>query len=150
MKKEIITLWMETTKISPEKTITEIQKLLSKYGMGQMQMRFDPQGNVESVYFTLRIENKEIPYKLPANHQALLELAKQGQTKYLKYNDEDQARRVAWRQVYRWLEAVLAFSRSKQIPIYQTLLGHMMADKDQTIYEKLVANEFEGYLIGDK
>lgn len=145
--KEKITLFMETTKKSPEQTISEIQILLSKFGIGQMQMRFDPNGNIESVYFTIKVADKEMPYKLPANHEALMELAKKGETKYLKAGDENQARRVAWRQIYKWMEAQIAIVRTNQTTIHQALLGYMMIDKDQTIFDKLVSTKFEGYLL---
>jgi len=89
------TIFMETTSIKPEKTIAEIQMVLREYGVRQIMTDYDLDGNVATVSFTMEIDSALVPFKLPADHLPLLNLAKAGETRYLKRGDEDQARRIA-------------------------------------------------------
>ena len=142
-------LYMETTNKSAEQTISEIQILLRKHNLGRFQMIFSNDGKIESVYFSIRTKESEIPYKLPANHKPLMELAKQGKTKYLKPNDEEQAIKIAWRQIYRWIESQLALIQTQMVDIQEVFLPYMMVDNENTIYQKMLTNGFSGYLLKD-
>jgi len=126
---------METTKKNPEETISEIQMLLAKYGLSNLMMKYSGNGNVEAVSFTIR-EN-QTPYLLPARHKPLLKLANERKTKYIKPNDDLQCRRVAWRQVYRWVESQLAMVEIGMVEMQEIFLPYMMVDQNKTVFNLL-------------
>jgi len=139
-----LTLFMESTKKEPEETIAEIQRLLRRVNMRNVMMTYDNSGEVCAVNFTLLIKDQVIPYRLPANHKSLWRLAQEGKTKYIK--DEKQARRVAWRQVYRWIEAQLAMVETQMVEVEEIFLPYMMVNEEQTVYDKMLSSGFAGYL----
>ncbi len=131
------TLYMETTKKEPWDTISEISGLLRAFSVQDTLMNYDDQGNIVAFSFTLKTEDNLIPYRLPVNHLPLWDMAQRGETKYIR--DEQQARRVAWRQILRWLEAQLALVEIKMVSADQVLLPYMMINSKQTVYDTYVA-----------
>ncbi len=130
------TIFMETTKKEPEDTISEITKLLRQYDMRDSMMNYE-YGQIIAFSFTIQVGENLIPYKLPVNYGPLWILAQNGKTKYIR--DEDQARRVAWRQILRWLEAQMALVDIEMVGIDQIFLPYMMVDNTNTVYDKYVA-----------
>lgn len=126
-------LFMESTKITPERTISQIQELLSRHGVKHVMMQYDGSGNISAMSFTL-LDNPT-PYLLPARHLSLLILAEHKKLKYLRPNDEDQARRIAWRQVFRWIEAQLAMVEVGMIEMEEIFLPYMMIDEHRTVFQ---------------
>ena len=139
-------LYMETTSVSAEKTISQIQEKLRDYNVGRFQLLYGDNGRIDAVYFTIRANGNEFPYRLPANHEPLLELARRGETKYLKEGDEEQAIRIAWRQIYRWVQAQLALIETEMVEMREIFLPYMMVDDQTTMYQKMLNNGFAGYL----
>lgn len=158
MSKPQYALFMERTKIEPDRTIADIQKELKKYGLRRFNVVYGDDGEIEAVAFTLRgavpgtdmtgADYPEMPYKLPARWEPLLGMATEGLTKYLKPDDLDQARRIAWRQIYRWIQAQLALVEVRMVTTAEVFLPYMMVDgSETTMYEKLVETKFQGHLL---
>lgn len=150
------TIHMETTKVSTTKTLGEIQEVLRKHGMRRFNLMYED-GEVNAVHFTLILQipgqvdlHHEMPYKLPADHKALLTLAGRGETRYLKKDDIEQARRVAWRQVLRWVEAQFAMAELEMVRPEQIFLPYMIVDEEEnTVFDKMQSTGFQGYLLGE-
>ena len=141
-------LYMETTKKTPEQTISEIQALLKPFRVRDILMKYDYDGEITAFSFTLDITERRIPFKLPIRHEPLWKLAQEGQTKYIK--TEEQARRVAWRQIYRWLESQLALVEINMVNIEEVFLPYMMIDNDKTVYQNYLDNGFQNLLMEGK
>lgn len=138
LKSEKITLYSETTEISVNKTCAEIEDELLKYGVRQMWKRYNENGEVEGIAFVLQEDGNDIAIKLPFNWQAVQQLAREGLTKYAKTKQEDQARRVAARQMLRWVQAQLAFRQTKMVTIMQIFLPYVVVDdKETTLFEQV-------------
>lgn len=132
------TLYMETTAKSPEQTIAEIQIALKQFCITAVQINYGDSGEVEGMAFMLPTEDgRSLPIKVPANWRPLWKMAQDGLTKYIK--DEAQARKVAWRQIYRWIQAQLALLNLKMVNIDEVFLPYIWNGKE-TIYEKLVSD----------
>jgi len=144
---EKITLFMESTKKSPEQTVSEIQMILKKIGVRDMLINYDEKGEIEAVSFTIQKDGGKIPFRLPVNHRPLWKLAQAGKTKYIK--DEMQARRVAWRQIYRWIEAQTALIFTEMVTVEEVFLPYMLLNENQTVYETFLEKGFNGYLLSD-
>ena len=142
---EKITLYMETTKKSPEQTVSEIQIILKKLGVRDVLINYDEQGEISAVSFTIQKDDNKIPFRLPVNYRPLWELAQAGKTKYVK--SEMQARRVAWRQIYRWIEAQTALIFTNMVTVEEVFLPYMLLNENQTVYETFLEKGFNSHLL---
>ncbi len=138
MAKDKVTLWMETSKIKPENTIREIQTTLekSRIRVKRFHMEYKDNGQIDAVIFSVKIDDDtELAYRFPVDHKPLMELARRGETKYLREGDEEQALKIAWRQALMWIRAQLAYCESRMVKFEDVMLPFMMIDKKQTLYE---------------
>ena len=59
-------------------------------------------------------------------------------------DDEIQAKRVAWRQLLRWVEVQLAFTRTNMVKVEEVFLPYVQVNIDgQTLFEKLENTNFK-------
>ena len=139
---------MESTKKEPEETIAEMQVLLKKHNIRDILISYDDNGEVSAMSFTIKTDNGTLPFRLPANHRPLWKMAEAGQTKYIR--DEQQARRVAWRQVFRWVEAQLALIRIDMAKLEEIFLPYMMVNERQTVYDTYLDAGFNQLALPEK
>lgn len=134
------TLYMETTQKDPSETAGEIQKFLKDYGLSRFMLNYK-NGDIAGVVFAIDINGKEIPYKMPCNHLPLWKMAQARETKYIK--TEDQARRVAWRQVLKWIQAQMALIETGIVKLEEVFLPYMIVDnkKELTVFDKYKINQ---------
>lgn len=141
------TLFMETTQIAPEKTIAEIQELLVKNKATSIMMEFE-NGKVSSVCFRIMVNTQLIPFRLPCRHSTIQKtLAERtrpykqawqnSQREEILSKFEDQARRVAWRQILRWVQAQLALVETGMVKIQEVFLPYVQIESGETIFERL-------------
>ena len=133
-----------TTTISVEKTISEIEKLLSESGANKILKEYDNDGNIEVISFKLLTEKGELPFKLPMNVESVMQVLNNQTGEYRPqvsrrggygqqvrkvpqrfYNDYDQARRVGWRIIKTWLESQLALFFLQMVKIEEIFLPYM-------------------------
>lgn len=127
---------METTSISVIKTCSEIEEILTKYGVTKIWKDFN-NGYVEGISFILPISGNDIPFKLPFRWQSIKALAVGGKTGYKKTADEEQARRVAARMVLRWVEAQFALIEVGMAEVQEVFLPYVMVNQEQTLYNRI-------------
>lgn len=142
MKKK--TLFMETTKISPEQTVGEIQGILGRYGASGIQIRYEA-GEIAAVAFSVEIEEKHVPFMLPCRWQAVHTTIINRMRKARSSRQDEyvtQAKRVAWRQILRWIEAQLALVETDMVRIEEVFMPYLVVGKGQTLYEKVSHNGF--------
>ncbi len=142
-----LTLFMESTKKDPEQTVSEIQTLLKKMAIKDFLINYDDAGEIETVSFTIKKGDSKLPFRLPVDHRPLWKLAQQGETKYIR--DEMQARRVAWRQIYRWIEAQTALIHTQMVTVEEVFLPYLLLNENETVYDKFLEKGFTGYLLTD-
>lgn len=143
--------YMETTTISPERTVGEIITLLVKSNAKHIQHDYDG-GKLLALSFMLELDGILVPFKLPCRSELLerrfRELgkrAKKGETL------ADWARRVAWRQVKRWLEAQLALIETGMVRFEEVMLPYMqLGARGQTVYEAIKDKHFSPLSLTDR
>lgn len=141
-----MTIFMETTAIAPEKTIAEIQALLVQHKATSILMEYEG-GKVSSVCFRIPLNGDLIPFRLPCRHQPIQQiLAERNRNwQYPSYRKgllekfDEQSRRVAWRQILRWVQAQLALVSTGMVKVEEVFLPYMQTINGQTIFEKLEA-----------
>lgn len=151
------TLFMETTEIPPERTLQEVQTLLVKYGARAILTEYDHTGNVKALSFKVMVNGIEMPFRVPCRWGAIAEfLRKRAKVHDYSWNGtydsdkkrragyEDKARRVAWRQVLRWIQAQLAFVDSEMVSVQEVFFQYAQIDKQgSTVFEHFQRKGFQ-------
>ena len=107
-------VYMASTKKSVNQTVGEIMQVLVKNGASQINSVYLA-GRITSLRWSMPIGNREQLFDMPVNVQAVMRL--------LKTKDEDKASRVAWRQLFRWVEAQAALIATGMVRPVDTFAG---------------------------
>lgn len=138
MAEKPMTLFMETTKIAPEKTVGEIQSVLAAFGANAILLEYDINRKVEGVSFKYTSNGADVPFKLPCRWQAIEAMLKREhkRTTYKSEPLEDKARRVAWRQLLRWVEAQMALVQTQMVSVDEVFFPYILTKNGKTtLYE---------------
>jgi hypothetical protein len=129
-------IFMETTSISASKTVSEITTKLVEAGARQISHSYSPEGDVSGVCFSVPVGGHLVSYALPANIDPIESALRK---KRVSVRDRQairqQAVRVAWRQILRWVEAQLALIQTGMVTVDQVFLPYAQAPNGQTFYE---------------
>ena len=141
--------FMESTKIGAEKTLAQIQAMLAKFNVTQMLTDYQA-GQVTSLSFRLLIDGEYVPFRLPCRwEQVKMRLLSAGKKASRNDTLDAWARRVAWRQVYRWLEAQLALIETGMVEFAEVMLPYaQIGPGGETAYETIRDRKFQA--IGNR
>jgi hypothetical protein len=147
-----MTLFMETTEISPEVTVQQIQKVLAKYGARQVLTEYERNMDtgemaVAAVSFQVEIEaGRMMPFRLPCRWRAIAQIFFERRS----YNTDagvravnQKARRVAWRQILRWVEAQFALVETSMVKVHEVFLPYLQGQSGETVFEQLERTKFQ-------
>jgi len=134
-----------TTSISVEKTVGEIERILTSHGAKRIMKEFDDQGGIKTVSFTIDTPSGEMPIKLPARVDRLLVILKhQGARGKIenRYCNEAQAARTSWRIIKDWIDAQMALVSVDMVKIEEIFLPYVYDGRlGQTLFEALEAKK---------
>ncbi|MCX5713034.1 MAG: hypothetical protein NTY47_08305, partial [Candidatus Omnitrophica bacterium] len=137
------TLFMETTKIEPQDTVAQIQRVLGQYGVGAVMTEYD-KGEVVALTFKIKMGDHYLPFRLPCRWQAIDSILL-SRRKRLRNTGEisKQAKRIAWRQILRWVEAQMALVETDMVKIQEVFMPYIQVNlAGQTLFEKLEPKGF--------
>lgn len=123
-----------STTVEAEKSIMEIEQLLTMFGSDAIMKEFTGDGKVRSLSF--KFQNK--PYKLPANVEGVAKVLYSN--KKISYRRDGMANRdknaynVAWRILKDWLHSQLSIIASGQAVPEEVLLPYLF-DGSRTLYQ---------------
>lgn len=136
------TLFMETTEISSAKTVGQIIGELGEYPfVRQVSQTFNGSGGVRSIEFLITDEQLGITsYRLEPRIEEIFKILQGKQTDPVKWEEKDRQRapKVAWRQIYRWMQAQLAMVDSKMAAPQEVFFAHMVNKDGTTMFQKFV------------
>jgi hypothetical protein len=136
-----------STKIEPEQTISEIQKMLSAHSVSAMMTEYDGR-NVSAVSFRINIEGKPMGFKLPCNWKAVKEIFKgEPRIRNTRLNTDEQAIRTAWRIIHAWVKAQLALVEVNMVTVPQVFLPYAIMKDGRTLSEHV--SDDPNFLLGD-
>ena len=135
-----------TTKVSTDKTVGEIQKMLAKAGAKAILSEYDNDGEVSAVSFKMLVNDKEIGFQLPIAPEKVLAVLRSQRGVGTQYKTADQAKRVAWRIVKDWVEAQLAIIETQMVKPEQVFLPYAITQTGETLYETVISS---GRLLGE-
>lgn len=129
-----------TTTINVNKTIGEIQELLSKHGATAIMTEYS-NGNVTGLSFKIMTSRGEVGIRLPSNTDRVLQVLKNQRKNNNQVKDTfDQANKVAWRIIIDWIDAQMAILETEMVEMEQIFLPYVMNNKGQTLYEAFKKN----------
>lgn len=144
-----MTLYMETTKIAAEKTAQEIGYLLGQAGARAIQTEYKDR-KVSAMSFCVRVKEADIPFRLPIRTEPIFEYLQKRRSPMYRgrkfEQDQEQAERVAWRQVFRWVQAQLALIDTGMVRIEEVFLPYFQVGIDETLFQRLESGDFQGRL----
>jgi len=127
-----------STKVSPEKTIGEIQKRLVINGARKINFDYDNDGNMVALMFQIEMGCAPVFFSITPNVQGVLSAMKRDTKIPKHYCNNEQAWRVAWRIEKDWLESQLAKIEAGLATPLQILLPYAVSSDGQTFYQKVL------------
>ena len=137
------TLFMETTQVPVIKTVSEIVCRLAAHKLvREVTQVYDAEGELAGVRFSV-YEHGFIPctYQLPVRVEPVFKVIN-GRRAYPRPHaakDRDQAKRVAWRQVLRWVEAQMALIETEMVDPREVYLPYLLGSGgdgvERTVFE---------------
>jgi len=138
-----------TTDISAERSILEIERLLTLFGAETVIKKYTPEGRVDSLMFQLQ----EDAFKLPANvkgvKEILYESSRSAHSGDREKRREERSYKVAWRIIKDWTHAQLSLIASGQAQPREIFLGYMF-DGKRTLFQKYEAERLLPQSAGKK
>ena len=122
-----------TTKVSAEKTASEIISLLSKKGATQVMMEFGDAGQPVGLKWRVDSPRGALGFALPINPEAVHKVLTA--ERVLVTNDQarkEQALRTAWRIVKEWVAAQMALIETGMVEMEEVFLPYMLSG-DRTV-----------------
>jgi len=126
-----------------ERIFAELQQTLGQHGARQISFDYGDDGKVHGMGFTIKVNDAFIPVKLPARvdkAQAVLKrqwdagVISHKRGKEQTYGDE-QAYRVAWRNILDWVTAQMALLEIEMARIEEVFLPYMVTKSGETFFE---------------
>lgn len=130
-----------TTTINANKTIGEIQELLSKHGANAIMTEYN-NGEVIGLSFKIMTPRGEMGVRLPANTDRVLQVLRNQRKKNNQVKDTmEQATKTAWRIIKDWIDAQMAILETEMVEIEEIFLPYMINNDGQTLYQAFKNNQ---------
>ncbi len=128
-----------TTKTPASQSIQEIQNELLEHGATGFMMQYEKgTGRIQALRFVLDIDGNQVPFQMPVDWRAFQRVLK-GQN-VSRWDDEDYCYRVAWRNIFHWIESQMALLETQMVSLPQIFLPYFVHKGGQTHFEKFVQN----------
>jgi hypothetical protein len=151
------TLYMETTNITPAKTAAEIQAVLCEFGCSSIMVDYGPDKHPSAMSFVANLpDGRGLSFRLPINVDPLFKILQRKRklnTDRTKNADKDldRARRIAWRQVYRWIQAQLAMVNVGMVKTEEVFLPYWVnPNTGQSLFQCVLDSGFRQPQLEDK
>lgn len=122
-----------SSEVPAERTIAEIQKMLSNWDVAAMMTEYDGK-NVSAVSFKMMIKDKPMAFKMPCNWRAVQQVLREQRLRPA-YTTDEAAIRVAWRIIHTWVKSQLALVEVNMTTIPQIFLPYAIMRDGRTLSE---------------
>ena len=134
-------IYMASTKITEGQTIGEIMDLLARHHVSGIMTQYD-QGEVIGLMFGITHKGNELYFRLPVRWEPVLAAMESDRQTPNTFCNPKQARKVAWRQILRWVEAQLTLAEIGMADIKEVFLPYLLVAEGETIYQRLENEKF--------
>lgn len=136
------TLFRETTDVPVTRSVAGIIDMLVQSGARSINQEYAADGKITGVRFTLPVKDGLAAFALPARVQAVEALLRRRKQNSSWMSDTDKRRlrekaeRVAWRQLFAWVEAQLAMIHAEMVEPAEVFLPYALhAGSGLTFFE---------------
>ncbi len=143
-----------TSEIPIDRIFAELQQTLGTHGAKHISFEYGDDGKVQGLAFTIKVNDRFIPIKLPARvEKAQAVLKKQWEDGVISHKrgkentyGNEQAYRVAWRNILDWVLAQMALLEIGMAKMEEVFLPYMQDHEGVTFFEHM---EQRGFLLGN-
>jgi len=146
MKKQ--TLYMETTGIDAQRTAGEVISELVSAGANQIATTYD-QGRVIGLRWVMKVNGIDQLFEMPARVEPVFKVLN-GRRKYdwdrknKATDDRQQAERVAWRQLLRWVQAQNSMIATGMVKPEEVYVAYWIPPGgERTLFQHLTETQFK-------
>lgn len=147
------TLYMETTTIDVGKTAGEITSELVKAGATSVNTDY-ASGRITGLRWVMRISGQDIVFDMPARIEPVYIVFAQrkghktgrGTNNLVVYPSlMEQAERVAWRQLLRWVQSQLAMIETGMVQAAEVFMPYIVVNPatNQTLFQRMQETQFK-------
>lgn len=120
-----------TTKVPAVQTVGEIQGILAAHGARKVMMDYAENGRVTAVTFALDCCGSLHGFRLEARPDGVKAVMAKERTKC----DDEQAERIAWRNLKDWIAAQVALVETEQATMDELFFPKLVDRNEKTLYE---------------
>jgi hypothetical protein len=131
-------IYMESTGISADRTAVEISCCLVQAGATSISTRYD-QGKIVGLDWIMTMRGSEVRFSMPARtapiYKLLINRRARSWSTRVQEQTREQAERVAWRQLLRWVQAQMAMIDTGMVKAAEVFMPYMMHADGSTFFE---------------
>jgi hypothetical protein len=132
------TLFMETTEVEAGRTASEIVAELVKAGATSINTDYEA-GVIVGLRWVMRVRTGDQLFAMPVRIDPVEKILLSRRKGYLSNEDRnrihEQARRVAWRQLLRWVQAQMAMIQCGMAESGEVFFAYIQSAQGQSIFE---------------
>lgn len=126
-----------STGVAAERSITEITRMLVKFGVSGISTEYDAQGRAVALSFAIQGPTQLEMYRLPVRIGGTLGVL-EDQHAERRFRTMAHAEKVAWRCLRDWVRAQLAIIQAGLTTLDEVMLPYMRTVGGATVYEQRV------------
>jgi len=140
-------LFMGTTDVPVERSAGEITSKLVEAGATRVAAIYSDR-KMAGIEFHFEQDRLEFPFQIPAKVSAIFDKLWSARS-HLHKGPADrailtaQAERIAWRQLYRWVEAQVALIETGMVSNIQVFTPYMLVAGGRTVFELVMEQRFK-------
>ena len=131
-------VYMETTKIASDKTAAEVSRLLAQTGASAITIDY-VESEAVSLSFEIPVDELPFKFRLPVRIDPVFRVLNLRRAPMNRDRrapaDLMQAKRVAWRQILRWVQAQLAMIDTGMVKVHEVFLPYACTPDGGTLFE---------------
>lgn len=134
-----------TTTVKPEKTIGEIQAILSKRGARKIGIDYDEKGRPTALTFAIELTGRLVGFYLECKFPGIMASMRRDKVAKGSIN-EDQAIRTGWRIIKTWIEGQMAMVDADLMSLAEVFFSKAIARNGKTVFE-VISTESDSLLL---
>ena len=135
-----------TTSIEAGKTVNEITRLLANAKASAVLSEY-ADGEIVALSFRIETACGLLSFRLPSNIDGVFAVIYRSPKVPLNLRTRAQARRVAWRIIYHWIDAQLAMITAGLVRFEQVFLPYAQDTEGVTVFERMEKQKFGNLLL---
>lgn len=133
-------VFMGTTEVSAERSPGEITSLLVRSGAKQIATDYQG-GRISGLRFVLNVAGQDLAFELPARTDPLLKrllkrrpytFRSRGTPQEYERSLREEAERIGWRQLFRWVQAQLAMIEVGMVSAHEVFFPYLIVGANRT------------------